>query len=89
MSAPAQHIGECWQAAEFYANKLLMEFRGKDEAQVSWVRSLKVRAARRSHISIDRFIQYMCLKRARHTFEVCGPVLLLPCLCANLVTINI
>ena len=41
MSLPAQHIEEAWQSAEFYANKILMEFRGKEPKQVSWVKLLK------------------------------------------------
>lgn len=43
MSAPAQFIAETFQSAEFYMNKILMEYRGKDENQVSWVKALKVR----------------------------------------------
>lgn len=43
MHAPGQHISECWNAAEFFANKLLKEFRGVDENQVNWVKALKVR----------------------------------------------
>ena len=31
---PAQHVADSWQSAEFFANKIVMEFRGKDEAQV-------------------------------------------------------
>ncbi|GLI62223.1 hypothetical protein VaNZ11_004819 [Volvox africanus] len=41
MSSPRQHVLDCWQSAEFFANKLLMEFRGKDEDQVAWVRGVK------------------------------------------------
>jgi adenylyl cyclase-associated protein len=44
MSAPRQHVADCWQSAEFFCNKLLMEFRGKDEQQVTWAKGLKVRA---------------------------------------------
>ncbi|GIL62665.1 hypothetical protein Vafri_16850 [Volvox africanus] len=39
--SPRQHVLDCWQSAEFFANKLLMEFRGKDEDQVAWVKGLK------------------------------------------------
>lgn len=42
---PAQHVAESWNAAEFFANKLLREFRGVDEAQVAWVQALKVRSS--------------------------------------------
>lgn len=42
MPVPAQHITESWNSAEFFANKLLREFRGVDEAQVAWVQALKV-----------------------------------------------
>ena len=39
MSAPAKHVEESWQAAEFFANKVLMEHRGMPHA--AWVRALK------------------------------------------------
>ena len=39
MSAPAKHVEESWQAAEFFANKVLMEHRGTPHA--AWVRALK------------------------------------------------
>ncbi|EFJ51526.1 regulator of actin cytoskelton capa [Volvox carteri f. nagariensis] len=42
ISPPRQHVADSWQSAEFYSNKLLMEFRGKDDNQVAWVRALKV-----------------------------------------------
>lgn len=42
MPAPGQHISDSWNSAEFYANKLLKEFRGVDENQVNWVKALKV-----------------------------------------------
>ncbi|WIA37219.1 hypothetical protein OEZ86_014170 [Tetradesmus obliquus] len=38
---PAQHVAESWNAAEFFANKLLREFRGVSEAHVAWVQALK------------------------------------------------
>ena len=41
MSAPAQHIDEAWQSAEFYANKILTEFRNKAPKHVTWVKQLK------------------------------------------------
>ena len=40
---PAQHINDAWSSAEFYANKLLMQYRGVDETQVEWVKGIKVR----------------------------------------------
>lgn len=39
---PAQHIAECWNSAEFFANKLLKDFRGVDDRQVAWAKGLKV-----------------------------------------------
>jgi hypothetical protein len=42
---PAQHVAESWNAAEFFANKLLREFRGVSEAHVAWVQALKVSQA--------------------------------------------
>lgn len=41
MNPPAQHVEEAWQSAEFYANKVLIEFRSKDPKQVAWVKQLK------------------------------------------------
>ena len=41
MSLPAQHIDEAWQSAEFYANKILTEFRNKEPKHVTWVKQLK------------------------------------------------
>ncbi len=41
MSLPAQHIDEAWQSAEFYANKILTEFRNKEPRHVTWVKQLK------------------------------------------------
>jgi hypothetical protein len=43
---PAQHIAETWNSAEFYANKLLKDFRGVDDRQVAWARGLKVSSTR-------------------------------------------
>lgn len=42
MPAPAQHVADSWQSAEFYANKLMMALKGKDEVQMAWLKSLKV-----------------------------------------------
>ena len=41
MSLPAQYVQEAWQSAEFWANKILIEFRVTESAQVSWVRGLQ------------------------------------------------
>jgi hypothetical protein len=42
MPLPAQHVNDAWGSAEFYANKLLMQYRGTDERQVEWVKGVKV-----------------------------------------------
>ncbi|KAI5062933.1 hypothetical protein GOP47_0021480 [Adiantum capillus-veneris] len=41
MSFPATHVEESWQAAEFYNNKVLVEFRNKDASHVEWAKSIK------------------------------------------------
>jgi len=41
MSLPAQHVEDGWQSAEFWANKVLMEFRNSEAVHVTWVRQLK------------------------------------------------
>ncbi|KAK1402646.1 Adenylate cyclase-associated CAP [Heracleum sosnowskyi] len=41
MSMPIAHVEECWQSAEFYSNKVLMEYRNKDPNHVEWVKALK------------------------------------------------
>lgn len=41
MNPPSQHIDEAWQSAEFYANKILTEFRNKEPRHVTWVKQLK------------------------------------------------
>ncbi|KAL4424859.1 hypothetical protein ABPG77_011109 [Micractinium sp. CCAP 211/92] len=38
---PAQHVEDAASAADFYANKVLMEWRAKDFNHVSWVQALK------------------------------------------------
>ncbi len=45
MPVPGQFVADCWNTAEFFANKLLMEYRNKDETQVLWIRGTKVWAA--------------------------------------------
>ncbi|XP_010530841.1 PREDICTED: cyclase-associated protein 1 [Tarenaya hassleriana] len=41
MSMPIAHIEESWQMAEFYNNKVLVEYRNKDANHVEWAKSLK------------------------------------------------
>ncbi|XVE93220.1 hypothetical protein REPUB_Repub01dG0171600 [Reevesia pubescens] len=41
MSMPIAHVEESWQMAEFYNNKVLVEYRNKDPNHVEWAKSLK------------------------------------------------
>ncbi|KAI3809776.1 hypothetical protein L1987_19376 [Smallanthus sonchifolius] len=41
MSMPIAHVEECWQSAEFYNNKVLVEFKNKDSSHVEWAKALK------------------------------------------------
>ncbi|KAA6416532.1 MAG: Adenylyl cyclase-associated, partial [Trebouxia sp. A1-2] len=41
LSLPPQHVEESWQSAEFFANKVMMEFRNADSRHVDWVKALK------------------------------------------------
>ncbi|KAI3509578.1 hypothetical protein L1887_24956 [Cichorium endivia] len=41
MSMPIGHVEECWQSAEFYNNKVLVEYRNKDQEHVEWAKALK------------------------------------------------
>eukprot|EP00963_Diacronema_lutheri_P010117 scaffold967_cov321-Pavlova_lutheri.AAC.6 len=43
LDMPEKHVEDCWQSAEFYTNKILMERRNTPEANVhkSWVKCLK------------------------------------------------
>ncbi|MED6194221.1 F-actin-capping protein subunit alpha [Stylosanthes scabra] len=41
MSMPIAHVEESWQMAEFYSNKVLVEYRNKDPNHVEWAKSLK------------------------------------------------
>ena len=59
MSPPAQHVDESWQAAEFFANKAALEFRGGGsqapgaEAQALWLRELRALAmALKEHVKV-------------------------------------
>ncbi|KAE8708363.1 Cyclase-associated protein 1 [Hibiscus syriacus] len=41
MSMPIAHVEESWQMAEFYNNKVLVEYRNKDQNHVEWAKALK------------------------------------------------
>lgn len=43
MPPPAQHVQDAWAAAEFYGNKVIMEWRGKDlgAQHAAWVGTMK------------------------------------------------
>ncbi|KAG6382530.1 hypothetical protein SASPL_157799 [Salvia splendens] len=41
MSMPIAHVEESWQMAEFYCNKVLVEYRNKDVNHVEWAKALK------------------------------------------------
>ncbi|KAH6786038.1 hypothetical protein C2S51_038493 [Perilla frutescens var. frutescens] len=41
MSMPIAHVEESWQMAEFYCNKILVEYRNKDANHVEWAKALK------------------------------------------------
>eukprot|EP01018_Ginkgo_biloba_P002006 Gb_04306 [translate_table: standard] len=41
LSLPAAHVEESWQAAEFYNNKVLVEYKNKDSNHVEWAKALK------------------------------------------------
>ncbi|KAL4280235.1 hypothetical protein GQ457_03G002770 [Hibiscus cannabinus] len=41
MSMPIAHVEESWQAAEFYTNKVLVEYKTKDPNHVEWAKALK------------------------------------------------
>ncbi|KAI9128490.1 hypothetical protein K1719_001483 [Acacia pycnantha] len=41
MSMPIAHIEESWQMAEFYSNKVLVEYRNIDSNHVEWIKALK------------------------------------------------
>lgn len=55
LSPPAQFIQECWQAAEFYSHKVVMEYRAKDEAHVAWTRALKTAIVSLKDFAQQRF----------------------------------
>ncbi|KAK4797695.1 hypothetical protein SAY86_030021 [Trapa natans] len=41
MSMPTAHVEESWQMAEFYNNKVLVEYRNKDSNHVEWAKAIK------------------------------------------------
>ncbi|XP_009605961.1 cyclase-associated protein 1 [Nicotiana tabacum] len=41
LSMPIAHVEEGWQMAEFYNNKILVEFKNKDANHVEWAKALK------------------------------------------------
>lgn len=41
MSLPIAHVEESWQMAEFYSNKILVEYKNKDPNHVEWSKALK------------------------------------------------
>ncbi|KAL1801847.1 hypothetical protein ACET3Z_030494 [Daucus carota] len=41
MSMPIAHVEESWQSAEFYNNKVLVEYRNKDPNHVEWAKAMK------------------------------------------------
>ncbi|KAG7035090.1 Cyclase-associated protein 1 [Cucurbita argyrosperma subsp. argyrosperma] len=41
MSMPIAHVEESWQMAEFYNNKVLVEYRNKDPDHVEWAKAMK------------------------------------------------
>ncbi|XP_047336569.1 cyclase-associated protein 1-like [Impatiens glandulifera] len=41
MAMPIAHVEESWQAAEFYNNKILVEYKSKDPNHLEWAKSLK------------------------------------------------
>ncbi|KAI3922340.1 hypothetical protein MKX01_006029 [Papaver californicum] len=41
MSLPITHVEESWNMAEFYCNKILVEFKSKDSNHLEWAKALK------------------------------------------------
>uniref|UniRef100_A0A2P2IPW5 Adenylyl cyclase-associated protein n=1 Tax=Rhizophora mucronata TaxID=61149 RepID=A0A2P2IPW5_RHIMU len=41
MSMPIAHVEESWQMAEFYNNKILVEYKSKDPNHIEWAKALK------------------------------------------------
>lgn len=45
MNMPVKSVEEAWNSAEFFANKILKQYRGSDNNQVDWIKALKVSTA--------------------------------------------
>ncbi|XP_042389605.1 cyclase-associated protein 1-like [Zingiber officinale] len=41
MRMPITHVEESWQMAEFYSNKILVEYKNKEPEHINWAKSLK------------------------------------------------
>ncbi|XP_074587371.1 cyclase-associated protein 1-like [Curcuma longa] len=41
MRMPIAHVEESWQMAEFYSNKILVEYKNKEPEHINWAKSLK------------------------------------------------
>ena len=41
LSMPVAHVSEAWQSAEFYSNKILMQYRASAPEHVEWVKAVK------------------------------------------------
>ncbi|GLJ30362.1 hypothetical protein SUGI_0600780 [Cryptomeria japonica] len=41
LSLPAAHVEESWQTAEFYNNKVLVDYKNKDSTHVDWAKAMK------------------------------------------------
>ncbi|KAF8406428.1 hypothetical protein HHK36_008515 [Tetracentron sinense] len=41
MSLPIAHVEESWQMAEFYSNKILVQYKNKDPNHVEWAKAMK------------------------------------------------
>ena len=41
LSMPVAHVSEAWQSAEFYSNKILVQYRASAPEHVEWVKAVK------------------------------------------------
>nr|GMC82926.1 cyclase-associated protein 1-like [Ipomoea batatas]GMC84956.1 cyclase-associated protein 1-like [Ipomoea batatas]GMC87051.1 cyclase-associated protein 1-like [Ipomoea batatas] len=41
MSMPTAHVEESWQTAEFYSNKILVDYKNNDPNHIEWAKALK------------------------------------------------
>ncbi|OEL18029.1 Cyclase-associated protein 1 [Dichanthelium oligosanthes] len=55
MPLPMAHVEESWQMAEFYSNKVLVEYKNKDPDHVEWAKALKELYVLNLHDYIKRF----------------------------------